>query len=122
MTDITSSVQIILQEAGYATWLVPVEQITAVCFEDAAVMGFVCVFDEPESLLRSWRSVESVLLARHAPRFREAEDKAWNVYFHLSLPEIRQRRGVPREFGALTKTWSGRERLRHAASSDTKPS
>ena len=87
MTDITSSVQIILQEAGYATWLVPVEQITAVCFEDAAVMGFVCVFDEPESLLRSWRSVESVLLARHAPRFREAEDKAWNVYSIFLCPK-----------------------------------
>jgi hypothetical protein len=80
MTDITSSVQIILQEAGYATWLVPVEQLTAVCFEDAAVMGFACVFDEPDSLLQSWRSVELALLTRHAPRFREAEGKAWNVY------------------------------------------
>jgi hypothetical protein len=80
MTDITSSVQIILQEAGYTTWLVPVEQLTAVCFEDAAVMGFASVFEDPASLLKSWRSVESSLLTRHAPRFREAEDKAWNVY------------------------------------------
>jgi hypothetical protein len=87
MTDITTSVQIILQEAGYATWLVPVEQITAVCFEDAAVMGFACAFDEPEWLLQSWRSVESVLLTRHAPRFREAEDKAWNVYSIFLCPK-----------------------------------
>jgi hypothetical protein len=80
MTDITSSIQIILQEAGYKTWLVPVEQHTAVCFEDAAVIGFASIFEEPGSLLKSWRSVETTLLTRHAPRFREAEDKAWNVY------------------------------------------
>jgi hypothetical protein len=80
MTDITSTVQIVLQEAGYATWLVSAEQLTAVCFEDDAVMGFACIFEEPSQLLQRWRSVESVLLTRHAPRFREAEDKAWNVY------------------------------------------
>jgi hypothetical protein len=80
MTDITSSVQIILQEAGYATWLVAVDQLTVVCFEDDAVMGFVSIFEEPGLLLQNWRSVESTLLTRHAPRFREAEEKAWNVY------------------------------------------
>jgi hypothetical protein len=80
MTEITSTVQIVLQEAGYATWLVPTEQHTAVCFEDDALMGFACIFDEPSRLLQGWRSVEATLLTRYAPWFREAEDKAWNVY------------------------------------------
>lgn len=80
MTDMTSTVNIILQEAGYETWLVPVDHLTAVCFEDDAVMGFVCSFAEPGVLLQRWRGVESVLLTRYAPRFREAEEKAWNVY------------------------------------------
>jgi len=80
MTDLISTVQIILREAGYETWLAPVDHLTAVCFEDDAVMGFVCIFDEPALLLERWRGVESALLTRHAPRFREAEEKAWNVY------------------------------------------
>lgn len=80
MTDMTATVQIVLEEAGYTVWLVSVDQLTAVCFEDEAVMGFVCVFAEAEELLSRWRSIESALLARHSARFRAAEEKAWNVY------------------------------------------
>jgi hypothetical protein len=80
MTDVASSAQIILQEAAFETWLVAVDQYTAVCFEDNAVMGFVYVFDEPQALLLRWRSMETALLNRNAPRFREAEEKAWNIY------------------------------------------
>jgi hypothetical protein len=80
MTDTTSIVQIILDEAGYETWLTSVEQFTTICFEDDALMGFVTLFDEPTALLEQWRKVEDTLLARHSPRFREAKDKAWNVY------------------------------------------
>lgn len=80
MTDITSTVQIVLEEAGYVVWLASVDQITAVCFEDEAVMGFACVFGEPRDLLERWRSTETALLHRHAARFRAAEEKAWNVY------------------------------------------
>jgi hypothetical protein len=80
MTDLTSTVQIILQEAGYETWLVSIEDLTAICFEDDAVLGFACIFDQPNSLLARWRKVEATFLARHAPRFREAQEKAWNVY------------------------------------------
>jgi hypothetical protein len=80
MTDVTSTVQIVLQEAGYETWLVSIEELTVVCFEDDAVMGFVSIFEEPNALLASWRKIEAIFLARHAPRLREAQEKAWNVY------------------------------------------
>ena len=80
MTDMASTVQIVLEEAGYATWLVPIDDLAAICFEDDAVMGFAAVFEKPASLLQRWRTIEAQFLSRHAPRFREAEDKAWNVY------------------------------------------
>lgn len=80
MTDIPSTVQIVLQEAGYKTWLVPIESFAIVCFEDDAVMGFVCGFDDPGALLARWRSIESLFLMKHGPGLRQAEEKAWNVY------------------------------------------
>jgi hypothetical protein len=80
MTDLTSTLQIILQEAGYETWLASVERLTAVCFEDEVTMGFACVFPDAKSLLDQWRDIESAWLNRYAPRLREAEDKAWNIY------------------------------------------
>jgi hypothetical protein len=80
MTDMASTVQIVLEEAGYATWLVPIEDLAALCFEDDAAMGFVAVFENPLSLLQRWQTIEAQFLARHAPRFREAQEKAWNVY------------------------------------------
>jgi hypothetical protein len=88
MTEINATVQIVLEEAGYATWLVLVEEFTTICFEDDAVMGFATVFDEPATLLQRWPAVESLLLGRHAPRFREAQEKAWNVYSVFLCPKI----------------------------------
>lgn len=80
MTDITSTVQIVLQEAGYATWLFSSEDLTAIGFEDDAVMGFVGIFEDASSLLTRWRKIETNFLTRHAPRLRDAPEKAWNVY------------------------------------------
>lgn len=80
MMDLTSTVQVILQEAGYYTWLTSVDRQTAICFEDDAVMGFVSTFKDSQELLKSWEATESTLLARHAVGLRRAEDKAWNVY------------------------------------------
>lgn len=80
MTDLISTVQIVLQEAGYQTWLASVDRLTAIGFEDDAVMGFACAFEDAQTLLNHWRSVEAALLSRYAPRLREAQDKAWNVY------------------------------------------
>jgi len=80
MMELTSPVQVILQDAGYQTWLVPVEGYRAIGFEDDAVMGFVCLFDEAGSLLRQWRDLETKLLTRHAASLQKAGDKTWNVY------------------------------------------
>jgi hypothetical protein len=80
MTDLSSSLQIVLQEAGYQTWLAPADGSTAVCFEDEAIIGVASVFENVSTLLDRWRAIERSFLARYAPRLREAEDKAWNVY------------------------------------------
>ncbi|MEQ1768481.1 MAG: hypothetical protein ABL879_01465 [Devosia sp.] len=97
MTDVLSSVQVVLQSAGYQTWDIPASKTPAVGFEDEAAMGFVCVFESPATLVKTWREAEAALLARFAAQFRLAGEKAWNVYFVL-LTEARatdeQRREV----------------------------
>jgi len=80
MTDLRSSVQIVLQDAGYQTWLASIGGDTAIVFEDDAVMGFVCMFDEVASMLQRWRGMETALLAAHAPALHRGGEKAWNVY------------------------------------------
>ncbi|MER8755177.1 hypothetical protein NKH69_05790 [Mesorhizobium sp. M0976] len=80
MTDVLSMVQVVMQNAGYRTWIVLNTQIPMVGFEDEATMGFVCTFESPKSLIGRWRETEAALLARHATQFRSAGDKAWNVY------------------------------------------
>jgi hypothetical protein len=80
MSTVSSLAQIILEEAGYETWLVSLESLTAVCFEDDSAMGFVCTFDDADSLISRWRGVEHALLTKHAPFLRSAGQKAWNVY------------------------------------------
>src|ERR1035441_6158734 len=44
MTDLKSPVQVVLQDAGYETWLMSVDDLPSIGFEDNAVMGFVCLF------------------------------------------------------------------------------
>lgn len=80
MTEITSPLQIVLQEAGYATWVVSVGGIETVCFEDDAVMGFACIFEDAATLLAHWREVETMWLTRHAPSLHKAGEKTWNIY------------------------------------------
>jgi hypothetical protein len=79
MTEIKETLRSILQEAGCRTWLVP-GRTDSVGFEDEALMGFACVFDDVKSLLARWRTVETALLTQYAPHLREAGDKAWNFY------------------------------------------
>ena len=55
MTDLKSSLQVVLQDAGYQTWLVSVNGLEAIGFEDDAAMGFACVFEDAPSLLARWR-------------------------------------------------------------------
>jgi hypothetical protein len=80
MTDFTSPLQIVLQEAQYETWVDSIDEIETVCFEDESVMGFACIFQDVETLLNSWRKVETMWLKKHAPSLHRAGDKTWNVY------------------------------------------
>lgn len=80
MTDLKSPVQIVLQDAGYETWLLSVDGLPTVGFEDSAVMGFVCLFEDAPSLLRRWRDLETRLLTLYASSLRKAGEKTWNIY------------------------------------------
>lgn len=80
MTDFTSPLQVTLQQAGYQTWMTSINGIETVCFEDDAVMGFVCIFEDAATLLAHWRSVEIMWLTKHAPSLHKAGEKTWNVY------------------------------------------
>jgi hypothetical protein len=80
MMDLKSPVQVVLQDAGYETWLLSVDGLPAVGFEDSAVMGFVCFFEDGPSLLRRWRDLETNLLTGHASSLQKAGEKTWNIY------------------------------------------
>jgi hypothetical protein len=86
MTDLRSAIQVILQESGYRTSLVSVDNLVSVCFEDDAVLGFACMFDDVATLLARWQIVETALLVQLAPRLQTAGDKAWNVYCAFLCP------------------------------------
>lgn len=75
-----------MQERGYRTSSVSVEDFLAVCFEDDALLGFVCVFDDVGALLARWHTVETALLTKYAPHLQAAGDKAWNVYCAFLSP------------------------------------
>jgi hypothetical protein len=80
LSDLASNVHVVLQDAGFDTWTLHVGEVPAVGFEDEAVMGFVSLFETSDDLLAHWRRAEADLLARYAPSFRGAGEKAWNVY------------------------------------------
>ena len=87
MIDVLSTLQVVLREAGFVTRLGSIDRFPIVSFEDEALMGFGCIFEDPASLLAQWKAVEMSLLRRHAASFRAAGDKAWNVYsILLSAP------------------------------------
>ena len=87
MTDLKSPLQALLQDAGYQTWLMSIDGLEIIGFEDDAVMGFACVFDRVVTLLTQWRDLETKLLMRHAPALQKAGDKTWNVYSVLLCTE-----------------------------------
>lgn len=80
VTEILSSIHVVLQNANYRTWDIRAGSIPTIGFEDETVMGFVCVIDTPRRIVESWRDIETQLINRHASRFRDAGEKAWNVY------------------------------------------
>jgi hypothetical protein len=88
MSDLISILQGTLEAANYSTWLERLASCQIVGFEDASIMGFACVFESTAALLEGWREVEKALLARHAPRLRNAPEKAWNVYCAFLTAEV----------------------------------
>jgi hypothetical protein len=80
MTDLRSPVQIVLQDAGYETWLSSVGGEPVIVFEDDAVMGFACIFANVSSLLQRWYDMETAVLTTHASALQRGGDKTWNVY------------------------------------------
>src|ERR1035441_2660256 len=80
MTELRLRAQVVLQDAGYQTWLSSVNRETVIVFEDDAVMGFVCIFDDAASMLERWREMETALLGAHASALQRGGDKTWNIY------------------------------------------
>jgi hypothetical protein len=78
--DITTQSEVLLRGAGYDTWVWTGGVQAVVCFENAAVIGFVHVFATAHDLMRRWPEVQTAALSRHGPALRLAGVKAWNVY------------------------------------------
>lgn len=88
MIDLLSTCQMLLKDANFNVRLSNVGGASVVCFEDGALIGFCCQFENPEILLDKWKSTEQEILVRFAPNFRSAGDKAWNVYCVFLSPAI----------------------------------
>ncbi len=80
MIDLFSTVQVVLKEADFETRLTSIDNLQVVSFEDNTLLGFCCVFEDPDDLLENWKTTEMTFLSRYAVHFRAAVDKAWNVY------------------------------------------
>jgi len=91
--EILTQAEIVLRDAQYDTWAWSSSAGPVICFENAALMGFVHVFDSAETLLRSWNDRQQISLARHASSLRGAGDKAWNIYAVFLTPDQDASRG-----------------------------
>ena len=78
--DILKQVEIVLRDADYKTWVPTGTSLRVTCFESAALMGFVHVFDSARALLDEWKARQKQVLGQHATELRAAGTKAWNVY------------------------------------------
>jgi hypothetical protein len=95
MTDLSSTLQVVLQESQYKTWLTPSDHLPTICFEDDTLIGFAHIYDNTTTLLSRWRASEERLLSQYALHLRQAEEKAWNVYsmfLSAEAPDETQRR------------------------------
>lgn len=78
--DIATQAEIVLREAGYDTWPWTGASPAVTCFENAAIIGFVHVFQSSGELLERWEAAQQAVLSRHSAALRAAGAKAWNVY------------------------------------------
>lgn len=75
--NIATQTEVLLRRAGYETWTaLP----SVVCFENAALIGFVHVFPSVNDLMTRWREELKKVLSEHSQAIRAAGAKAWNVY------------------------------------------
>lgn len=91
--DIFTQAEILLRDAKYKTWTLTGSTGPVTCFENAALMGFVHVFDTADALLTAWQGNQQVALARYAASLRSAGAKAWNVYSVFLTSDQDARRG-----------------------------
>lgn len=96
--DIFVQTEILLRDIQYETWTWTGLAGPVTCFESAALIGFVHVFDTADALLCNWRASQQAALARHAASLRAAGAKAWNVYsiFLTSDQDVRRAREIER--------------------------
>lgn len=111
--DILTQVEILLRDAQYETWMWPGSTGPVTCFESAALMGFVHVFDTADTLLCTWHESQQVALARHAASLRAAGAKAWNVYSIFLTPDQDARRA--REIERLEENFSLTRKIARAS-------
>lgn len=78
--SLTSHTEILLGNAGYATWPQLGGTQPVICFEDNTIAGFIHVFADPDALIAGWETAQNSALARNAAALRGAGDKAWNIY------------------------------------------
>ncbi|WP_413729451.1 hypothetical protein [Sodalis sp. RH22] len=96
--DIFTQAEILLRDVQYETWIWSGSTGPVTCFENAALMGFVHVFDTADTLLDTWRADQQAVLTRHAASLRGAGAKAWNVYSVFLTPgqDVRLGREIER--------------------------
>ncbi|WP_018009531.1 hypothetical protein [Sinorhizobium medicae] len=78
--DISTQAQIVLRDAKYETWTWPAPSGPVTCFESAAVMGFVYVFESAEALVTGWHDRMIATLTPYNAAFQAAGRKSWGVY------------------------------------------
>jgi len=78
--DIAMQAEVVLREAGFETWRWTGASPAVTCFENAAIIGFVHVFQSADELLTRWEATQQAVLSRHSSSLRAAGNKAWNVY------------------------------------------
>jgi len=78
--DISTQAEIALRNAGYDTWSWSGPTGPVTCFENAALMGFVHIFQDAQTLMTGWQTSQKSAVSRHAASLRGGGAKAWNVY------------------------------------------
>ncbi len=111
--DIFTQAEILLRDSHYETWTWTGSAGPVACFENAALMGFVHVFDTADTLLCTWRARQEVALARHAASLRAAGAKAWNVYSVFLTPDQDARRA--REIERIEEDFSLTRKIARAS-------